>query len=564
MKFNEYVYERPNLEEVQGKYASYIEKLNNANNVDEFMEIFKEVNVLRNNLSTMSTLSSLRYTINTSDEFYAKENDYWDENGPFYQQLDTQLYKCILNSPFINELKERIPAPFFGLIECQLKAFDDCILEDLQLENKVSTEYDKLKASAKIEFDGEVYNLPGISALCESKDRDIRKRASKAKFDFYVEHEAEFDRIYDDLVKIRDKMAKKLGFNNFTELGYIRMTRLDYNEEMVKNYRQEVLDSVVPLAVELTNKQQKRLGLDTMQYYDLGIEFISGNPTPKGTPEELISKAQQMYRELSKETGEFFDMMVETELLDLVSKPNKAGGGYCTFINDYKVPFIFSNFNGTSGDVDVLTHEAGHAFQVYMSKDNDLPELAWPTYESCEIHSMSMEFITWPWSKEFFKEDTDKYHYLHLSSAIKFLPYGILVDHFQHEVYNNPTMTPKERKDTWRKLEKMYLPYKNYEECDFLDRGNYWFQQGHIFQSPFYYIDYTLAQMCSLQFFKRVQDNDPTMWQDYLDICKVGGTKSFLGILETAHLKSPFEKGSLKGVVETAKQYLDSVDDLKL
>ena len=564
MKFNEYVYVRPNLEEVQGKYASAIEKLNNVNNVDEFMEVFKEVNVLRNNISTMSTLSSLRYTINTSDEFYAKENDYWDENGPFYQQLDTQLYKCILESKFIDELKERIPAPFFGLIECQLKAFDDCILEDLQLENKVSTEYDKLKASAKIDFDGEVYNLPGISALCESKDRDVRKRASKAKFDFYVEHEAEFDRIYDDLVKIRDKMAKKLGFNNFTELGYVRMTRLDYNEEMVKNYRQEVLEHVVPLAVELTNKQQKRLGLDNMQYYDLGIEFESGNPTPKGTPEELVLKAKQMYRELSKETGEFFDMMVDKELLDLVSKPNKAGGGYCTFINDYKVPFIFSNFNGTSGDVDVLTHEAGHAFQVYMSRDNELPELSWPTYESCEIHSMSMEFITWPWSKEFFKEDTDKYHYLHLSSAIKFLPYGILVDHFQHEVYNNPNMTPKERKDTWRKLEKMYLPYKNYEECDFLERGNYWFQQGHIFQSPFYYIDYTLAQMCSLQFFKRVQDNDPTMWQDYVNICKVGGTKSFLGILETAHLKSPFVKGSLKDVVKTAKDYLDSVDDTAL
>ena len=211
-----------------------------------------------------------------------------------------------------------------------------------------------------------------------------------------------------------------------------------------------------------------------------------------------------------------------------------------------------------------VTYEAGHAFQVYMSKDNELPELSFPTYESCEIHSMSMEFITWPWSKEFFKEDTDKYHYLHLSSAIKFLPYGILVDHFQHEVYNNPNMTPEERKETWRKLEKMYLPYKNYEECDFLERGNYWFQQGHIFSSPFYYIDYTLAQMCSLQFWKRAQDNDPKMWEDYLEICKVGGTKSFLGILETAHLKSPFASGSLKEVMLSAKHYLDSIDDTKL
>ncbi|MGN1344244.1 MAG: M3 family metallopeptidase, partial [Traorella sp.] len=223
-----------------------------------------------------------------------------------------------------------------------------------------------------------------------------------------------------------------------------------------------------------------------------------------------------------------------------------------------------SNFNGTSGDVDVLTHEAGHAFQVYSSRNNEFPELEFPTYESCEIHSMSMEFITWPWSKEFFQEDTDKYHFLHLSSAIKFLPYGVLVDHFQHVVYNHPEMTPLERKQAWRKLEKMYLPYKNYEECDFLERGNYWFQQGHIFASPFYYIDYTLAQMCSLQFWKRSQEKDPTMWQDYLAICQVGGSKSFLGILETAHLKSPFENGSLKEVMQAAKKYLDSVDDQSL
>lgn len=564
MKFNEYNYERPNLEVLTQQYHSYIEQLKESKDVDEFMDIFKEVNQLRSHVTTMMTLSSLRYTINTADEFYMKENDYWDENSPYYQQLDTRLYKVILESELLDELKQRIPAPFFGIIDCQLKCFDDAILEDLQNENKVATQYDKLKASAKIEFDGKIYNLPGISALCESKDRDIRKKASAAKYQFYVDHEEEFDRIYDELVHIRDNMAKKLGYKNFTELGYVRMTRLDYNEEMVANYRKEVLENVVPLACELTQKQQERLGLDKMEYYDLGVEFESGNPTPKGTSEELVEKARQMYRELSKETGEFFDMMVEKELLDLVSKPNKAGGGYCTYIREYESPFIFSNFNGTSGDVDVLTHEAGHAFQVYSSRHNELPELEFPTYESCEIHSMSMEFITWPWSKEFFKEDTAKYHYLHLSSAVKFLPYGVLVDHFQHEVYNNPNMTPKERKETWRRLEKMYLPYKNYEECDFLERGNYWFQQGHIFSSPFYYIDYTLAQACSLQFWKRSQEHDETMWKDYLAICRVGGTQSFLEILKTGNLVSPFEDGSLKAIMASVKAYLDCVDDKAL
>ena len=564
MKFSEYKYERPDLEQVQKHYADYIDELKEAQDADKFMVVFNKLNQMRNHITSMKTIASLRYTINTADEFYEKENDYWDEYSPFYQQLDTRLYKTIMESDLLDELKKRIPSTFFGIISCQLKAFDDVIMEDLQQENRIATQYDKLKASAKIEFEGKIYNLPGISALCESKDRELRKKASEAKFKFYEEHEAEFDRIYDELVQVRDRMAKKLGFKNFTELGYLRMTRLDYDENMVADYRKEVLENVVPLACELVKRQKERLCLDKMEYYDLNVEFESGNPTPKGHCKELVEKARQMYHELSKETGEFFDMMIDRELLDLESKPNKAGGGYCSYISEYESPFIFSNFNGTSGDVDVLTHEAGHAFQVYSSRHHAIPELEFPTYESCEIHSMSMEFITWPWSHLFFGEDTAKYHFLHLSSAVKFLPYGVLVDHFQHEVYNHPHMTPQERKATWRKLEKMYLPYKNYEGCDFLERGNYWFQQGHIFSDPFYYIDYTLAQACSLQFWKRCQEHDPDMWKDYVAICKAGGTQSFLEIVRTAHLTSPFERGSLKEIVDFVKIYLDNVDDKKL
>ncbi len=386
MKFSEYTYERPDLQKMQKLYTRYIDELKRAGDADTFMDIFKRLNQLRNHISSMRTIASLRYTINTADEFYEKENDYWDEHSPFYQQLDTRFYKTIMESPLLDELKKRIPSPFFGIISCQLKAFDDVILEDLQQENKIVTQYDKLKASAKIDFECKTYTLPGISALCESKDRDLRKRASEAKFKFYEDHEDEFDRIYDELVRVRDRMAKKLGLENFTKLGYLRMTRLDYDEKMVADYRKEVLESVVPLACELAEKQKERLGLDQLEYYDLNVEFKSGNPLPKGSCKELVEKARQMYHELSKETGEFFDMMIDRELLDLESKPNKAGGGYCTYISEYEAPFIFSNFNGTSGDVEVLTHEAGHAFQIYSSRHNKIPELEFPTYESCEIH----------------------------------------------------------------------------------------------------------------------------------------------------------------------------------
>ena len=564
MKFEEFKYERPELSEVQKQYALYEEKMKACQDADEFMVLFKEINQFRGHLSSMMALASLRYTIDTSDEFYVKENDYWDENSPYYQQCNNQFYRTILESPLRKQLEERIPSTFFQLIENELKCFDEVIMEDLQLENKLASEYQKLIASAKIEFDGKTYNLAGLSALTQSKDRDLRRRASYAHVQYFEEHEKEFDRIYDDLVHVRDKMAKKLGFKNYTELGYVRMNRFDYNEAMVDNYRRQVLKDVVPLANELSEKQRICLGLDQLHFYDLNCEFESGNPAPIGTPEQLVAKAQKMYHELSDETGQFFDLMVNNHLLDLVSKPNKASGGYCTYIQDYEAPFIFSNFNGTSGDVDVLTHEAGHAFQVYQSREAGIPEIEFPTYESCEIHSMSMEFITWPWSKEFFGKDTEKYHYLHLSSAVKFIPYGIAVDHFQHIVYNHPDLTPDERKAEWRRLEKMYLPYKNYDDCDFLERGGYWFRQGHIFTSPFYYIDYTLAQVCALQFWERTQKKDPQAWSDYLTLCKLGGTKSFLQLLEASHLKSPFMDGGLQECMDSAKAYLESVDDTAL
>ena len=421
----------------------------------------------------------------------------------------------------------------------------------------MTTEYDKLIASAAIEYKGQTYNIPGLGKFMQSTDRQERQTVNELLAQFFADHEEDFDRIYDELVKVRNQMALDLGFKDFTEMGYARMNRLDYNRSDVEVYRQEVLKYVVPVAQAYYQRQQERLGLSELKYYDLPIEFEDGNATPEGTPEEILDAAIKMYSELSPETSEFIDFMVKHRLMDLVTKPGKRAGGYCTYMPDFNSPFIFSNFNGTSGDVDVLTHEAGHAFQVYESRWISAPEIVFPTYESCEIHSMSMEFFAWPWMELFFGDQTDKYKYAHLGGAITFLPYGVLVDHFQHEVYEHPQWTPAERKQRWRELEQMYLPWKDYDGNDFFERGGFWFKQGHIFSSPFYYIDYTLAQMCALQFWQRNHvEEDASAWSDYLELCQVGGTKSFLELVALGHLKSPFETDSLKHLAADVDQYL--------
>ncbi|WNS76969.1 M3 family oligoendopeptidase [Bacillus sp. DTU_2020_1000418_1_SI_GHA_SEK_038] len=564
MSFENYTYTRPNLTELSKKFDEALAIFNGAKSGEEQISAMKEINDLRNDIGTMFNLCYIRHSVDTNDEFYKAEQDYMDEIQPEVEGFVTRYYEALVKSVFRNEIEEKFGNQLFALAEAQLKVFSPEIVPLLQKENKLSSDYTKLIASAKIDFDGEERTLAQMEPFTQSIDRDVRKTASEARFGFLAENEEELDRIFDDLVKVRTEIAHKLGYNNFVELAYLRMQRTDYNAEMVAKFRDQVKEYIVPIATKLKERQRERIGVDQLKYYDEGFNFKTGNAAPKGSPEWIIENGQKMYNELSTETGEFFSYMREENLMDLVAKKGKAGGGYCTFIENYKAPFIFSNFNGTSGDIDVLTHEAGHAFQVYSSGKYEIPEYYWPTYEACEIHSMSMEFFTWPWMDKFFKEDTDKYKFAHLSGALLFLPYGVAVDEFQHWVYENNTATPKERKQAWREIEKKYMPHKDYDGNEYLENGGFWQRQAHIYNSPFYYIDYTLAQICAFQFWKRSRENHEDAWKDYVHLCSLGGSQAFTGLVSEANLISPFKDGCVESVVGEIESWLNTIDDKSL
>lgn len=564
MKFKEYFYERPDIYETEKAFNLLIKKFEDASCFEEQDGAMVEINKLRSQVESMRAIASIRHTINTNDEYYEKEQDYFDEVTPIYEGVVSKYYNSLVNSKYRVELEAKWGKQLFRIAELTLKTFSPEIIEDLQRENKLSSEYTKLIASAKIDFEGEERNLSQMAPFLMSQERSMRIRANSAKYSFFKKNAVKLDGIYDELVKVRTKLAKKLGYDNFIELAYARMNRSDYNAKMVGSFREQVKELIVPVATKLKERQKRRLGLDTLKYYDESLKYKTGNAKPKGEPEWIVENGSKMYSQLSEETNEFFDFMVENELMDLVSKKGKAGGGYCTYISEYKSPFIFSNFNGTSGDIDVLTHEAGHAFQAYLSRGFKIPEYSNPTLEACEIHSMSMEFFTWPWMNLFFKEDTDKYKFTHLSEALLFIPYGVTVDEFQHFVYKNHEATPTERKKAWRDIEKKYLPHKDYADNDFLEDGGYWQQQGHIFEVPFYYIDYTLAQICAFQFWKRSMEDKEGAWKDYIKLCNAGGSMSFTELVKLAGLISPFEDSCVKSVIDTIENWLDTIDDTLL
>ncbi len=562
--FNNFEYKRPDLNTFGNLFRKALENLLTAKTFAACEDAIETINSLRSEIDTMQSLALIRYNINTQDTFYAAEAHYFDTHYPIYQNIILEYYKALTVSPYKNKIQKKWGSPLFSYIDSALLTSNPLIVENLKRENQLSSQYNKLIASAKISFEGAERNIADIQVFEQDTDRNKRKKAAQAKWSFFSSHFEKLDTLYDQLVKVRHETAQSLGLSNFIDLAYLRFLRTDYKQEQVAVFRKQIKDFVVPLVNEIYKKRAIRLNLDKTKYYDSAISFKTGNAKVKGNFDWILNTAETMFIQLSPETEMFFKFMKNKELMDLVSKKNKSFRGYCTWLSKYKSPFIFANFNGTSNDVRILIHELGHAFQKYHSKHFKLPEYNRPTLEACEIHSMGLEFLTWPWMNLFFAEDTTKYQYSHMCNALILLTYCAAIDEFQHVVYTYPDLSAQERKNEWKKIEAIYLPYHDYDDNEFLNNGGYWQHQSHIYTKPFYYIDYAMAQICALQFWNRANVNFDEAWQDYLKICKVGGSLTFSEILKLGNLKSPFESNCLEHTIKPVMEWLNCIDDAKL
>lgn len=550
MKFSEMPYTRVDMQELEKAYQDLTDRAKNAKSGEELFAVHQEYYQVTGEANTNYTIASIRHDIDTTDEFYEKENDYYDEILPTWQNLDVAYLRVLYESPHRAYMESKIGKVVFKNIEISLKAFDEKLIPLLQEENALNSRYTKLIATAKVLFEGEEFNLSLMGKFAVSEDREVRKKAYKALSDCYMSMADELDEIYDLLVKNRTEQAKMMGYENYIELGYYRMNRNCYDKEMVENFRKQVKEVFVPFAEKLHEKRRQTLGIDKLKFYDNGVYFLNGNPEPIGTPEEILEAGQKMYRELSKETAEFFDFMMENELFDVLGRKTKRAGGYMTFIPRYKSPFIFANFNGTSGDVDVITHECGHAFQGYLVRNEEIREYADITMETAEIHSMSMEYFTYGWMENFFGDRKDDYLNMHFMDAAIFIPYGTMVDEFQHHVYEKPEMTPAERRALWLELEKEYRPSMDFDGDPFYGAGGLWQRQSHIYNVPFYYIDYVLASVCAMQFKVMMDEDFEKAWDNYLKLCKLSAKDFFVNMIKEVELNSPFEDGCVEALVQ--------------
>ena len=560
MKFNEMTYTRPDIDALLARCRELAAKAAAAPDGDALVRLYYEQSEAFAEYNTAANLANIHYTCDTRDEYWKAEQDFFDANGPAVTNASVEISRAFLANPHVDALTEKFGTTCVAGMKNAVLSMDDRTVELQQQFNALVSRYQQIYGGALVELDGKQLTIPQLGPYKEDLDPAVRRAAYEAEAGYFDAHRAELDELYGQIVQNLNAQARVMGYHDYSELSYVRMNRIGYGPEEIRKFRDQVANDVVPQLQKVMALRAKRTGIAHPAFTDLPILFRDGNPKPIPGYKARMDAARTMYHELSPETAEFIDFMQDNELFDVESRPGKMSGGYMTSLPSYKAPFIFANWNDTSGDVDVLTHECGHAFEGYVAeRDPAIPaDLECPGMESAEIHSMAMEFLTAPWHHLLFGKDTDKYALLHAEDSFVFLAYGCEVDEFQHIMYQNPDLTPDERNAEWLKLEKKYRPWIDFDNLPFYGRGAGWQRQLHIYECPFYYIDYCLSTMAALQFFLLSLTDHKDAWARYLRLVRRAGTASYTELLETAGLKVPFEEGSIKGIAQQMTDWLEN------
>ncbi len=555
--FPEYHVAEPDLKATQLQYKSLHEKLSVASQVDEYLTVLSEWDALSAQFQEWASMTSIRFHQNTTDTDHQSAKDRLDAIEPKFTELGTTMQRALLDHPLQSEACKITGNQLFEKWLCSTRSFAPTIESDLVTENNLQSKYVALTGGGKVSFQNQEHTLSELKRYLSDADRDTRHASHSALSHWYSDHADQLDSIYHDQVQVRHRMAQQLGYDTFTEMGYQRMQRIGYGPDEVETFRNEVRDQVVPLATEIAKNQQTLLNVDQLMFWDTKLYSTTGNPKPLGDHDWMIDRATEMFAEMGHGLDEFFEEMKNRDAMDLKSRTGKAGGGFCDYLIQYGFPFIFANFNGTRDDVDVFTHEVGHAYQSYNSRNQIAADLIWPTTEACEIHSMALEFLCWPHMEKFYGSDAaDELRRIHLTTYLHFLPYGVAIDHFQHLVYAQPDATPAQRCEMWQHLQDTYLPWHDYGDLPHEASGRLWQQKQHIYCSPFYYIDYCLALTGALQFWSKSRKDTKSTMEAYQTLCTLGGSLDYQGLLKSAGLQSPFTPGCLDQVITDAKNYL--------
>lgn len=570
--FKEMPYERVRYEELEGRYVQLMEELRQAGDAEACMAVLRKRYELMADMTAMD-LCYVRHDMDVNDAFYAAEQAYYDEIGPKLSDLSNQFDRLLLDSPHRKDLEEILGSYAFALMEAGQSGFDSRLIELAQEENKLLARYNQLTSNGTVDWEGEKRKRNLMTLIAQSPDRDVRKRASLAISDSWEAQRQELEEIFDKLLDNRRRQAKAMGFSSYVELSYFRMMRIGYGPKEVAAFRKLVKRYLVPLSRKLEERRGKRLGLEHLYIYDAGVHFPEGNPVPvcvepgaegdsrPGSTAACLEATRQMYTEMSPETAEFIAFLLDNGLADVEIRKGKRDGGYMTTFERYRAPFIFANFDGTFENAYIMCHEGGHAFQGYLKRHEEIRERCWNTSEMAETHAMAMEFFAMPYMELFFGERAGDYRAMHLEDAVRLIINQCLQDEFQQLVYEDPDMTAEGCNGLWARLDKEYFPDKDYDCNVNLREGRGWQRIPHIYHWPFYAIDYALADICALGYYRWMHEDREASWESYLRLCRESGTMDFPSLVESAGLGSPFKEETMIRLAEWMERKLTEAED---
>lgn len=549
---------------VKNEYDRLIDQIESANaaeTADTWLELYNEWNSLKSFVGSEGSRRSHALSKDMdNEEAEAREKYFREEIAPVFDNGESTMVKALLDTRHKDAIIERYGSHLFELLAT---AVEPLAPVNSSLRVKVSdlvNQYDKIMASGEVEVEGKTVTLAVARSLQGSENPATRKAAFIAWREWMQEHRDEIAAIFNQIVELRNQMAQNLGHENYIRLGYKGMGRTDYGVEEAAQFRKNIRTYAVPLLQKLYEHQAQEHGDSTLKPWDVAFTPSLNLPSGIAPVETQIEKAQQVFNKLSPVLASHFKRMREENLIDLENRKGKRAGAYCTSFSDEGRVAILCNSTGDEDDVRTLMHEMGHAFQGWESQPIEAVDLQWPTSDACEVHSMGMEYLSMKHMDEFFNaEDAAKFRQNRWKQAVTLVCYIAVVDEFQHWLYENPNATPDERDTAWNRIAEIYQPgvdYTGYEQYKALR----WYAQGHIFWMPFYYIDYAIAETGAMQLGMLDANNPEKAMETYLELCRMGGTKSVLDIFSTVGLRSPFEPTLMKDLMQHAANELD-IDD---
>lgn len=445
--------------------------------------------------------------------------------------------------------------------------------ENVPLQTKLrelGNEYDKITGAMSAEFDGQEKNLNQLRAHLTDKDRDSRELAWKTIMDLWQEGRDQLNAIYAEMLAIRHQVAINAGMDNFRDYIFRNYDRFDYTPVECFTFHEAIETVVVPAAARIYEKKRRRLGLDSLKPWDVDVDPSDDSPLkPYAGQDELIQKSLNIFEDVDPVLARHFAVMADENLLDLETRMGKALGGFCSTLSLRERPYIFMNGVGTHDDVQTLLHEGGHAFHVFESAD--LPYI-WQKespMEFAEVASMSMELLSAPYLTKMnggFYTDSEaaRARIEHLEKTILFLPYMAVVDAFQHWVYENPEKAKdSDQCDTiWGSLWQRFMPGVDYSGWEGVMESG-WHRKLHIFQVPFYYIEYGMAQIGALQVWRNALQDQAGAVRNYRHALSLGGTKTLPELFAAAGAEFRFDTAMLSelmALVEKTIEELESAD----